>query len=243
MSFNGWKLLVMAPVALTLLSACGGGKNKNQDAYRSPYAGSWLGAQAARDYLDTRGSGNFCEVARSHPEVHGFQNRRVTMPAWQIYPDGRLFRWGPSLYRTNIGSMRGLGTIDPRGYMTPYGAGAAQIDPRASAQSWAFRRTNDTLYVGLPGEDQYYQFLPLSRAQMEDYATQVEICFNVRIQDRSFSTFSEHGSGVMPIDRMFGGAPPPPGAAFAGEEPYGPEAGQVDPRLNPEGQLPPQRRK
>lgn len=137
-----WKLIVLAPLAVSFLTGCSSKKDEDPPA-PSPWTGVWINKNTARPYLQSlqmRRPDEFCQVVRRTPTNFGLSGNphvraALVLDAISIDRNGAVSRYTLSESRAHsIDYARALhlGHVAPNGNFTP----APNNDPNRS-QVWA----------------------------------------------------------------------------------------------------------
>ena len=128
MKLQYWKLVLLAPLTLTVLTACpehtrspqpaaqarpnggGGGGSGGGIEQISPYTGYWIAEDAIADYKGVQGDAvRFCSLVQRDPRRHGANfakhpkwRGQVHPTAWRITKGGNVYDWLPSVTDENI---------------------------------------------------------------------------------------------------------------------------------------------
>ena len=96
MNSKGWKVVVLALIAMSTVVSCAKKKKKNRNT-TVPFHGVWINAEADRDLSDLALTGDkrFCNVVLRDLERYGISAEReeITLDAWKITAAGEVLRY------------------------------------------------------------------------------------------------------------------------------------------------------
>ncbi len=92
-----WKLVALAVLSVSFLTACPNNNKKKNDG-SSPFAGLWINAEAQQELtrFSTSGDRAICDVVLNHPNHFGISaswDGEVSLDAWSISSKGEVYRY------------------------------------------------------------------------------------------------------------------------------------------------------
>lgn len=247
MDSKGWKLLILAPIALTFLTACPERKH-HDDTYA--YAGHWMSEAAWADYNETRGNiGMFCQAVQANAHRHGmYEKGRIRVDALWINGAGEVYTWGISVreyteksagcYR--LGQLGGNGAfVQPRVYTGPEAYKNRRIanpydrmtvDQSGRMAMWGYSQSRHGTAA------RYY--IRVSEYDLRTYQSQLDRCdfgMPVTYDDPGAScrTYG-YAEGPQPYTSFAPGTQPPPYP----NQPFTDAPDEFDPSVAPQWQPP-----
>lgn len=216
-----WKVLILVPLAASLLTACGEKKKASTNS-SSRFSGYWLREEAKADYDLSRqdpahADEILCRAVLQNRAVHGCPTTghswdgRMTVPAFFVTEAGEVFNWAPGLNTRDVEVRRDqyFGRLRDDGSFSKDNAFA-----NGPAQNAAWRGQNsleEKAYVDYqPGQmlwnrqgrlDRVYS--SISKADLERYTRGVQDCLRQNFQRVDPRPVSGTYTEQVPLDQDY----------------------------------------
>lgn len=221
---KGWKAFVIAPLAMTLMTACGGSRGGKSNSDNSRFTGLWLAQSAWEDFAMYKNDRRaFCDAAMGpHASHHGvLPQNRIRVPAYMISGIGEVYEYSPTLANAStsrrylIGQLNDNGTFKPPAATPDSRSAYDYTSYRPGWDSTTFQRDGDNrLTVWRPTRNRGgvapMTFVRVSDPEMLAYTRTLSSCSGGTLVDPTLVQEEWYSFSARDFAGGPGGPPPPP---------------------------------